>query len=381
MLALVTGGAGFIGSHIVDELLKRGYDVRVLDNLERRVHPKGKPDYIPEDIEFIEGDIADKETVRKALKGVDVVFHQAAYQDYMPDFSKFFRTNVVGTAMIYEVIAEDELEVEKIIVASSQAVYGEGQYECPEHGFMMPPARSRDQLDRGEWELRCPLCGRIMKNLPLREEHVNPYNQYALSKYSGEITALRLGYRLGIPTVALRYSITQGPRQSLYNQYSGICRIFTLRLLNDKPPIIFEDGLQQRDYVHVDDVVRANMMALEDERANYEAFNVGGGKATTVIEYARLLARKLNKAIEPVIPGEYRFGDNRHSVSSIEKIRSLLGWKPHKGLEEIFEDYIAWVREQGDLRAFFEEADRLMRQMQVIRKSRVEGRETRSKRP
>jgi len=369
MRALVTGGAGFIGSHTVDRLLDEGYEVRVLDNLDPKVHPKGRPGYIAKEVEFVEGDVRNKEDVRRALRGVDVVVHQAAYQDYLPDYSTFIHTNAVSTALIYEVIQEEGLSVEKVVVASSQAVYGEGQYRCEKHGLVQPPARPQEQLDRGDWEVRCPACSRYMEPLLLKEEYANPYNPYALSKYSQELVAIRLGKLLGIPTVALRYSITQGPRQSLYNQYSGICRIFTLRLLHDKPPIIYEDGKQRRDYVHIDDVVEANMLVLRSEEANYQVFNVGSGKPTTVLEYAELLAEKLGKDIEPLIPGEYRLGDARHSVSDISKLRRL-GWSPKKGLEEIFEDYLAWVESLGDIGEYFEEADRTMRERRVVRKVR-----------
>jgi dTDP-L-rhamnose 4-epimerase len=230
---------------------------------------------------------------------------------------------------------------------------------------MMPSSRAREQLERGEWELKCPYCGQDMENLLLSEEYANPYNQYALSKYAEELTALRLGKLHGIPSVALRYSITQGPRQSLYNQYSGICRIFSLRLLNNLPPIIYEDGRQKRDYVHINDVVDANMLVFEKDEANYGAYNVGSGKATTVLEYAEKLSRKLNKNIEPSIPGEYRRGDNRHSVSSIEKLKRL-GWTPKKSLDDIFLDYINWINSIGDLSDYFTEAEEAMRTSGVI---------------
>ena len=371
MKTLVTGGAGFIGSHIVDRMLAEGYEVRILDSLENRVHPKGRPSYIPAEAEFMEGDVRSKDNLKKALRNVAVVFHQSAYQDYMPNYSKFIHSNAVSTALIYEIINEDALPVEKVIVASSQAVYGEGQYKCAEHGLIQPPARPQEQMEKGDWEVRCPTCGEYMTPLRLSEEYANPYNQYALSKYSQELIALRLGKLLNIPTVALRYSITQGPRQSLYNQYSGICRIFSLRLLNDKPPVIYEDGRQQRDYVHIDDVVNANMLVLQSDEANFQAFNVGNGRVITVLEYAELLTSKLGKAIEPLIPSEYRLGDNRHSVSDISKLKKL-GWSPKKVLENIFDDYIAWVEELGDLSKYFDDADRMMRKMGVVRKTRSE---------
>jgi dTDP-L-rhamnose 4-epimerase len=366
MRALVSGGAGFIGSHLVDELLRLNYEVVALDNLEPRVHGRGKPNQLPSGVHFVQGDVRDKSAWKKALKGVDVVFHQAAYQDYMPDYSKFFHTNVVGTVLLYEVIREQNLKVQKIIVASSQSVYGEGQYQCQVHGLVMPPARPQAQMERGDWELRCPVCKASVMALGLREEYTNPFNQYALSKYSEELAALRLGRLFNIPTVALRYSITQGPRQSPHNTYSGICRIFTLRFLHDQAPIIYEDGRQLRDYVHVSDAVQANLLVARDRRADFEAFNVGSGNGVTVLEYASLLARTLGSDLKPVIPGKFRVGDNRHSVSSIEKLKAL-GWLPRKNLECIMNDYVTWLESSGLLEQFYLRADREMERAGVVR--------------
>ncbi|MBI3670328.1 MAG: NAD-dependent epimerase/dehydratase family protein [Acidobacteria bacterium] len=366
MRALVTGGAGFIGSHIADALLLRGYDVRVVDNLEPRVHPRGVPSYLSREVEFCAGDIRDKRVVERALLGVDIIFHHAAYQDYMPDYSKFFHSNVVSTALLFEVVREKGLPVQKCIVSSSQAVYGEGQYNCPEHGFCLPPARPVEQLDRGDWDVRCARCHRELEPLLLSEEHPNPTTPYGLSKYAEEIVALRLGRMLSIPTVGLRYSIVQGARQSFYKAYSGVCRIFTCALRHGHAPVIYEDGLQRRDYVHIDDVVRAHLLVLEDSRADYEAFNVGTGKPVTVLEYARILAKTMRVAIEPLIPGIYRRGDGRHTVSSIDKI-SRVGWKPVKGLEEIFADYLAWLDTVGDAGDYFTPAFEQMKQNGVVR--------------
>lgn len=346
MKALVTGGAGFIGAHIAEALLSRGVDVVVLDSLESRVHGRGSSLPLPDSVEFIKGDVRDRSAWEAALQGVDYVFHQAAYQDYMPDYSTFFHTNVVGTALMYEVISEQRLKIRKVVVASSQAVYGEGQYDCAEHGLMLPPARSRRQMMQSQWEVQCPTCGRCMKPRLLRESHPNPYNPYALSKYAQEMAAIRLGRKTEVPTVALRYSIVQGPRQSPFNTYSGICRIFTLRLLNGQAPIIYEDGDQQRDYCHVDDVVAANLLVAHDDRADFEAYNVGSGRGTTVREFAARLGHATGRGTAPVIPGKFRVGDNRHSVSSISKL-SALGWTPKKGLEEIMRDYWEWLRSSG----------------------------------
>src|ERR1700683_78058 len=266
MRVLVIGGAGFIGSHLVDRFLQEGFQVRVLDSLEARIHPQGKPGYLSTHAEFIRGDVTDREALLHALRGVDVVSHQAAYQDYMPDFSRFLHVNTVCTALLYELIIGERLKVKKKIVASSQAVYGEGQYACPEHGKFLPPPRGQ-QLQEGNWEVSCPQCGCESQPERLREEYTNPYNQYAVSKLAQEKTALGVGWLHGIPTVALRYSITQGPRQSLFNHYSGMCPIFVGHALKNAPLVIYEDGLQTRDFVHVDDVVDANMLVLEKDSA------------------------------------------------------------------------------------------------------------------
>ena len=369
--ALVTGGAGFIGSHIADRLLERGYHVRVVDNLQPRVHPKGKPPWVSDDVEFIQGDVRDKEVMRAAMEGVEVISHQAAYQDYMPDFSTFLSTNATSTALIMELAVEMGLDLRKVVVASSQAAYGEGNYTCPEHGDFEANGRPLEQMEAGDWEMKCPVCGRDCENLPLEEHMQNPNNAYALSKLFEEMTALRLGALHGIPASALRYSITQGPRQSLYNNYSGVCRIFCLRLLHDEPPIVFEDGLQRRDYVHVQDVVDANMLVIDDARADGNQYNVGSGRATTVLEFATQLAHTVGKDIEPRVSGEFRVGDNRHSVSSIAKLQAL-GWTPKRSLAQIFEDYLEWLEGLGDVGEYFREADRLMREAGAVRS--VKGR-------
>jgi dTDP-L-rhamnose 4-epimerase len=298
MRVLVTGGAGFIGSHLTDRFVRDGWEVRILDSLEPRVHPRGLPRYVPARAEFIRGDVRDRATLLAALREVDVVSHQAAYQDYMPDFSRFLEVNAVSTALLFELIVGQRLPVKKIIVASSQAVYGEGQYRCPDHGEFQPLPRSPRQLRRGDWELACPSCSGSVQSLALEEGSNNPYNQYAVSKLAQEKTALGLGWLHGIPTVALRYSITQGKRQSLYNHYSGVCRIFCSRALQHLPLLLYEDGRQTRDFVHVDDVVEANMLALEKDEANGQVFNVGSGRATTILEYARSVLGRI-----PTRPG------------------------------------------------------------------------------
>lgn len=346
MRILVTGGAGFIGSHLADRFLQEGFQVRILDILDPRVHPHGRPPYLPSRAEFIQGDITDRAVLSEALKGVEVISHQAAYQDYMLDFSRFFHVNAVGTALIYELIVQKKLPVKKIIVASSQAVYGEGQFSCPEHGFFQPAPRARQQLEKSQWEVECPVCRLPSQPCRLEEQHANPFNQYAVSKLAEERTALGLGWLHGIPTVALRYSIVQGPRQSLFNHYSGVCRIFFSRAMSGGPLVVYEDGRQTRDFVHVRDVIDANMLVLEKNEADFQAFNVGSGVATTVLEYAEAVRAKLGSAVPIEFPNEYRRGDNRHSVSSVGKLQRL-GWKPRNSLPLILDDFRAWVEKFG----------------------------------
>jgi dTDP-L-rhamnose 4-epimerase len=366
---LVTGGAGFIGSHLADRFLRDGFQVRILDSLEARVHPQGLPGYVPAAAEFIHGDVTDRNLLLSALQGVDVVSHQAAYQDYMPDFSRFLAVNAVSTALLYELILGHRLPVKKIIVASSQAVYGEGQYHCPDHGKFQPVPRSSRQLQRGDWEVVCPECGGSVRAVPLEERLTNPYNQYAVSKLAQEKTALGLGWLHGIPTVALRYSITQGKRQSLFNHYSGVCRIFCSRALQHMPLQVYEDGRQTRDFVHVDDVVEANMLVLEKDEAAGEAYNVGSGCATTILEYARSVLARIPNPAGLDISGEYRRGDNRHSVSSVENL-SRLGWKPKRGLNAILDDFLEWVQSSGGIPASLPDAVADMRAAGVLLNAR-----------
>lgn len=368
MRILVTGGAGFIGSHTVDLLLRKGHDVRILDNLTPPVHADGRtPDYVPlNDVDFILGDVRDRAAWEKALAGVDAVFHLAAYQDYLTDFSKFFQVNSVGTALLYELIVEKEYPVQKVVFASSQAAYGEGKYLCEEDGVQFPDLRPVEQLMNGDWEPKCPVCRGPMAAILTDEATVKPHNQYAMSKYTQEMIAINLGRRYGIPTVGLRYSITQGPRQSFSNAYSGICRIFTLRLMNNRPPVAYEDGQQLRDYVYVGDVARANLLVLEDERADYQVFNVGGTRMVSVLDYAYLVADVLGRNIEPIVPGEFRFGDTRHIVSDITKLQSH-GWEPKTSLREIVETYATWAENQPNVGDHYAEAEAVMKRSGAVR--------------
>jgi len=389
MRVLVTGGAGFIGSHTVDLLLEKGYAVRILDNLQPRVHPRGKPPWIPAEAEFIQGDVANRDDLARSMRDVDYVIHLAAYQDYLPDFSTFIHTNTESTALIFELIVEARLRgrplpVRKIVFASSQAVCGEGRYRCEEHGILIPGQRPIEQLERGDWEIHCPYCGRYMESLLIDEATAHPHTTYGISKYAIELLAENLGRRYDIPTVCMRYTYVQGPRNSFYNAYSGIARIFALRLMHGLPPICFEDGQQRRDYINVRDVARANVLVMEDERANWRVFNVGGGRAVTVREFAeimlnefaRLAAERPNSRLaahryadmQPLIPGEFRVGDTRHTISDISALGAL-GWQPTIPVEQNVHEYVMWMLEQTDTEEFFREADKIMREQGVIRKA------------
>ncbi|MBD3169478.1 MAG: SDR family NAD(P)-dependent oxidoreductase [candidate division Zixibacteria bacterium] len=370
MKTLVTGGAGFIGSHTVDALVKNGVDVRILDSLEKPVHLKGKPDYLNPKAEFILGDVRNKEDMKKALEGVDSVFHLAAYQDYMTDFSKFFHVNSVGTAIIYELAVEYKLPVKKVVVASSQAVYGEGKYHCEKDGIIYPDIRPENQLRAGDWEIKCPKCGHQMQWRETDESVVNPHNQYAVSKYTQELISLSLGRRYSIPTACVRYSIVQGARQSFYNAYSGACRIFSLYNYFDKTPTVYEDGLQLRDYLNIADVVSANLLVMEKDEANFNVYNVGGGKAYSVLDFARIVADRFDKNNEPKVPGEYRFGDTRHIVSDITALKNL-GWEPRVPIEQSVDEYIEYLKEQANVEDILDYAEEKMKSMNVVRQAEL----------
>jgi dTDP-L-rhamnose 4-epimerase len=369
MQVLVTGGAGFIGSHTVDLLLAKGYRVRILDALMPPVHREGQiPDYVPtSELEFLKGDVRDKAAWQRALLGVDAVIHLAAYQDYLPDFSTFFHVNTVGTALLYEVIVEMGLPVQKVVIASSQATYGEAKYLRTDGRAIFPELRPEAQLQRAVWEPLDPVTQAPLTPTWTDEAVVNPHNQYALSKYTQEMIAFNLGRRYSIPTVCMRFSIVQGPRQSFRNAYSGVLRIFSQRLLNGKAPICYEDGRQLRDYVSVYDVARANLLVLEDDRANDQAYNVGGDRQVSVWEYARLIARRAGRDIEPEVPGMYRFGDTRHVFSDVSKLKAL-GWQPQIDLDEIVDGYIAWALAQPDFRDYSTQAEMQMAAMGTLRR-------------
>jgi dTDP-L-rhamnose 4-epimerase len=365
---LVTGGAGFIGSHTVDRLLSLGHEVTVLDALTPPVHRGGPPPYLPKEVDFYQGDVRNRELMANLLRRADAVYHFAAYQDYLTDFARFSEVNVVSTALIYEVAVAEHLELARVVVASSQAAMGEGLYRCPKDGEQLPGMRPEAQLAQARWEVACPVCGGPLEMLPTPERVSNPQNAYGMSKLGEEMVAVNLGRRYGIPTVALRYSIVQGPRQSVYNAYSGACRIFNLSYLLGQAPVLYEDGRNVRDYVNIDDVVDANVLVLEDGDAIGRVFNVGGGKAVTTAELAEVVRRQYRSEVPPLVTGEYRFGDTRHILSDTSALQSL-GWKAQRSPADSVAAYAAWLEGMAGLDGVLAEANAKMRQLGVVRKA------------
>jgi len=350
---LVTGGAGFVGSHLVDALLAQGHRVRVLDSLEPQVHGPsgGAPAYLNPHAELVHGSVTDPEAVARALEGIDVVFHQAALVGVgqsMYDIVRYCQVNTVGAAILLEQVVKRRNRIRKVVVASSMSVYGEGAYRTPQGEVRSPRLRSRDLLERGEWELRDVVTGAPLEPMPTPEtKPLHPTSVYAVTKRDHEELFLSVGYAYRIPTVALRYFNIYGERQALSNPYTGIAAIFSARVLNGQPPIIFEDGQQSRDFIHVSDVVAANLLALATDRADYQALNVGTGRPTTVREVAHLIIAALGKPeLEPQVLCTFREGDIRHCYADIALARRLLGFEPKVPFAQGIHQLLAWVRSQ-----------------------------------
>ena len=368
MKILVTGGAGFIGSHTCDRLLSLGHEVVVLDTLAPPVHRNRELAYLSPEVDFYSGDARNRDLVTNLLRRVDAVYHFAAYQDYLPDFSRFSDVNVVSTALLYEIIVAERLDLARVVVASSQSAMGEGLYWCPVNGEQTPGMRPESALAASQWDIPCPQCGGPLELRTTPERVSNPQNAYGMSKLAQEMVAINLGRRYGIPTVTLRYSIVQGPRQSVYNAYSGACRIFCLSYLLGKAPILYEDGGAIRDYVNIEDVVDANMLVLSNDRAAGRVFNVGGGQAVTTREFADIVMRQYGSDQPGRVTGEYRFGDTRHVISDVSALREL-GWAPRRTAAQSVAAYAGWLEGMDGLDGVLAEADGRMRTLGVVRKA------------
>lgn len=364
--ALVTGGAGLIGSHITDLLLANGYRVRILDNLEPNTHKHGKPAWVNPRAEFVQGEVQDAATMRAALQDIDVVFHEAAYGGYMPEMAKYVLVNSFGTAQMLELIRDEKLPVKKVVVASSQAVYSEGAALCPEHGHVVPQIRPVEQLRAGDFAVHCPMCGKPTTSIPTPESTPGGGETvYALTKVDQERLVLLWGKQAGIPTVALRYSCTYGPRQSLFNPYTGVIAIFCTRLLNNQPPVMYEDGGQTRDLCFVEDIALANLLAMDSDKLDGLPVNVGSGRATSVRDLARIIAEQLGIDIEPLARGEFRPGEIRSLISDISRVRTI-GYEPSVTIEEGIGRYIAWIRTQGAVKDYFAEIEAGLRAKGIV---------------
>jgi dTDP-L-rhamnose 4-epimerase len=366
---LVTGGAGFIGSHTCDRLLALGHEITVLDALMPPVHRTAVPVNLPPEVDFYRGDVRNRDLLANLLRRTDAVYHLAAYQDYMPDFARFSEVNVVSTALIYEIAVAEHLDLARVVVASSQSAMGEGLYLCPADGEQTPGMRPESAVAAGRWDIPCQVCGGPMEMQATPERISNPQNAYGMSKYAEEMVAINLGRRYGIPTTALRYSIVQGPRQSVYNAYSGACRIFCLSYLLGVSPTLYEDGQAIRDFVNIDDVVDANVLVLTDERAAGRVFNVGGGQAVAIAEFADVVRRQYGSDQRAVVTGEYRFGDTRHILSDISALRGL-GWEPRHRPADSVAAYAEWLKGMDGLDGVLAEANAQMRALGVVRKAR-----------
>jgi dTDP-L-rhamnose 4-epimerase len=349
---LVTGGAGFIGSFLVDELVRLGHHVINYDNIERQVHRNGPSSaHLNPHAEFIAGDIRDRESLEKVVARADVVSHQAALVGVgqsMYQIERYVDINIRGTSILLDILVNSSHHVRKVMVAASMSAYGEGQYECRQHGSLAPQLRSEDQMRSGLWELKCPTCHSLLMPQGTSEDKpLSATSVYAITKQTQEQLVLNVCEAFRIPAVALRYFNAYGPRQSLDNPYTGVAAIFMSRLKNDRPPLVFEDGEQTRDFVSVHDIVAANIAAMFDSRADNQVFNVGTGRRVSILELSRVLAKLLGKDVEPQVVGKYRKGDIRHCFANIDRIQGILDWAPQVQLEDGLLELVTWSESVG----------------------------------
>jgi dTDP-L-rhamnose 4-epimerase len=372
---LVTGGAGYIGSHLVDALVARDYRVTVLDNLEPQVHRSGTwPSYANPRATYVKGDVRDRSVFEPLVLGSQAVVHFGAAVSVgqsMYQIDRYVDVNTRGTALLLDILVNTKHKVEKVLVASSIGVYGEGAYQCATHGAVAPTIRSEQQLVERDWEQRCPHCGKHVMSIPTPEDKpLYRDNIYSMTKYHQEEMVLLIGKTYGIPSVAPRFFNVYGPRQSLSNPYAGVAAIWLSRLLNGKPPIVFEDGGQLRDFVSIHDVVDCLVLMLEKPGADYLPVNVGSGETITILDIARLLARLLGSSIEPQVTQAGRKFDIRHNTADITRARQTLGFAPKVSLEQGFSELIEWARTTPDVAVdFFDKALQELQEKGLLVKS------------
>jgi dTDP-L-rhamnose 4-epimerase len=359
---LVTGGAGYIGSHLVDSLVARDYRVTVLDNLEPQVHRSGTwPSYANPAVEYVRGDVRDRGVFEPLVLATDAVVHFGAAVSVgqsMYQVDRYVDVNTRGTALLLDILVNAKHKVQKVLVASSIGVYGEGAYRCTDHGAVAPTIRSAEQLAAHDWEQRCPICREHVVSVPTPEDKaLYRDNIYSMTKYHQEEMVLLIGKTYGIPAVAPRFFNVYGPRQSLSNPYAGVAAIWLSRLLNDKQPVVFEDGGQLRDFVSIHDVVDCLVLMLETSGADFLPVNVGSGDTVTILDIARLLNRILGKSIEPQVTRQGRLFDIRHNTADITRARTALGFAPKVSLEQGFSELVEWARTTPDVAVdFFDKA-------------------------
>jgi len=347
MRILVTGGMGFLGSHLVDALIKQNHDVVSFDNLEYQVHQGSRPKYLNRGARYVIGDVRNKNKLKEAVKNSEIIFHQAAMVGVgqsMYEISKYIHSNSYGTANLLDILVNEKNKVKKLIVASSMSIYGEGAYECKNCGKFYPVRREEDNLVEQNWGIYCPKCKKEASSIVTNENKpLFPTSVYAYSKKDQEDLALLIGKTYNLPTVALRYFNIYGPRQSLSNPYTGVCAIFSSMIKNNHAPIIYEDGLQSRDFINVKDIVAANIFVMNNPKADFQVFNVGTGRSISILEIANLLIRLYRKDLDPKVVNGYRKGDIRHCYAEVSRLEKL-GFKSKINLERGMKEFIEWAR-------------------------------------
>ena len=351
---LITGGAGFIGSNLTKKLVSKGYSITILDNLSKQIHGKDQKSELYNSIKeistFILGDVCNEEDWKKALKGQDAVIHLAAETgtgQSMYEISRYNDVNILGTSHLLDFLANNKNSVKKLIIASSRSIYGEGKYKCENHGVVYPNERVASNMMKGKFDLFCDACGSELNLMPTDENSkIHPSSIYGITKQQQEQMILLMGKSLGIPAVALRYQNVYGPGQSLSNPYTGILSIFSTRMLNGNDIDIYEDGEESRDFVFIDDVVEATILALEKEEANHQIFNVGSGETTSVSQVANSLKKLYDSNVNISIGGSFRLGDIRHNYADLNKIKNLLGFTAKFDFQTGISRFVDWVKTQ-----------------------------------
>ena len=351
---LITGGAGFIGSHLTVKLVSKGYNITILDNLSKQIHGENQDSVLYNSIKdkttFILGDICSKSDWEKALKGQDAVIHLAAETgtgQSMYEITRYNEVNIIGTAHLLNILANQEHTIKKILVASSRSIYGEGKYLCDIHGVIYPKEREDADMAKGNFNPTCDKCDKLLL-LKATDENskIHPSSIYGITKQQQEQMILLMGKILKIPAVALRYQNVYGPGQSLSNPYTGILSIFSTRLLNGNDLDIYEDGDESRDFIFIDDVIDATILALENKEASHQIFNVGSGVATTVLQVANTLKRLYASEVNIKVSGKYRLGDIRHNYADLSKIKNVLGFSPKYDFQKGISKFVDWVEVQ-----------------------------------